>query len=42
MPPKGYEKSELLLGIAGDNGVIRELGKLSDVPAIAYPAEPEK
>lgn len=42
MPPKGYEKSELLLGIAGDNGVIRESGKLSDVPEIAYPAEPER
>lgn len=42
MPPKDYEKSELYLGIVGDNGEIRESMKLSDVPTIDYSAEPEK
>lgn len=42
MPPKDYKKSELYLGIVGDNGGIRELGKISDVPTIDYSEKPKK
>ena len=42
MPPKKYEKSELFFGIASDNGAIRELGRISDIPTIGYPYESEE
>ena len=42
MPLKDYKKSELYLGIVGDNGGIGELGKISDVPTIDYPLDTER
>ena len=41
MPPKNYNKSELFLGIVDDSGKIEKLRKLSDVPMVGCPTEPE-
>lgn len=42
MPPKNYKKSELFFGITSDNGTIRKLGGISDIPTIDYPYESEE
>ena len=42
MPPKNYKDRELFLGIANDNGEIRELGRISKIPMDCHSVGQEK
>lgn len=42
MPPKDYKNREFFLGIVNDNGEIRELGRMSEIPMDFHSVRQEK